>query len=774
MVTALLALATLAYCWPLPTVLSTHTAGDQRDPLLTAALLHHVFRSLVHLEWGSIWDAPIFFPNDNTLAYSESFLGTAWYGVPLYLMSPDAIWLQNTFHITGVLLSALGAVVLGTLLTNSVWCGAVAGVVYGFSPFRLVHLMHVQMMQAWGVPLAFAGLVVVVRGGQRAWLGWVISAVAVALQVLSSSYLGLYTLVLAAPVVLAVAAWRGRGLKEDWRGLTLGAGLAGLLLYGPVKHYQAVQASLGFERSLDEIRHFSARAEHRALLPAGLRFPPGDLRVTPEGEFTQWMGRAALALTLAGLAAGLWRAWRARRAGAPVERGAFLALLAAVVVGALCVWLSLGPGGSGGVDWTRPYSLLMAYAPGFKSLRVPSRFYGVLWLALATGACLGVAWLLPKDRRLHIPGALAACLLCALDVWPRPMAVYPLPDGGSMGPVLTNLSQSGQPGPILEVPYRLYWRSAQHDLNTTRHHRVTANGYSGVETPLALALRYLLPSYPLSRTDELVQQLGVNALVLHRGPPRADVGERVPFLEELLAGQQVPTGTALQHNTTFGAWLTVTPAQPGPIHTLAPVWTSAAPACAVDVGTDVSVRVDLPVSHAVVSPNVRHPGVATTENGSTTKVTLESPPVGLLPQFIVTTRVPRGTRQLRLLDVEAPVTLTTVDASQPATQLNVRHNVPAALRTAQGLWMRVEVEPEDSGISAADHDVRLQWVGAGSDIRPKVLPLRTHGARGCPAVAEGVVEFLKGTGPGVLLVAVVHRSDGRVVGKSETPLMLSP
>jgi hypothetical protein len=50
LVTALLAALSVAYAWPLPTVLSTHVPGDQRDPLLNALLLDHVFRSLATLQ----------------------------------------------------------------------------------------------------------------------------------------------------------------------------------------------------------------------------------------------------------------------------------------------------------------------------------------------------------------------------------------------------------------------------------------------------------------------------------------------------------------------------------------------------------------------------------------------------------------------------------------------------------------------------------------------------------------------------------------------------
>ena len=130
---ALLLALGVAYAWPLPKALSTTVPGDQRDPLLNAALLDHVFRSLATLRWGAVWDAPFFFPYRNTLAFSESFLGTAWYGIPLWLLTPDPVALHNAFHVAGLFLSSLAATVLGAALTGEVALGLVAGVVVGLA-----------------------------------------------------------------------------------------------------------------------------------------------------------------------------------------------------------------------------------------------------------------------------------------------------------------------------------------------------------------------------------------------------------------------------------------------------------------------------------------------------------------------------------------------------------------------------------------------------------------------------------------------------------------
>ncbi len=50
---ALLA-TSIAYTWPVAAGLSTTVPGDQRDPLLNAAVLDHVFRSIATLRWSAV------------------------------------------------------------------------------------------------------------------------------------------------------------------------------------------------------------------------------------------------------------------------------------------------------------------------------------------------------------------------------------------------------------------------------------------------------------------------------------------------------------------------------------------------------------------------------------------------------------------------------------------------------------------------------------------------------------------------------------------------
>jgi len=764
-VVALLALS-IRYFWPLPAQLGSMVPGDQRDPLLNAALLDHVFRSIATLQWGQVWQAPIFHPHTSSLAFSESFLGSAWYGVPLWLLTPNPIALHNAFGIAGLFFSALAACVLGWCLTRSLVAGLVCGVIYAFGPFHLVHSMHVQMHQAYGAPLVFLGLWWTVRGPFRRHLGWIGCAAALALQVLSCSYLGLFTAALSIPALILVARLRGlSGLRDDGKSIAAGALVAAALLAIPMLHYVEIAQELGFKRNLDEIRSLSARPDSWKITPHSLMFPSSVGRQSSHPEESSWPGRAGPLLGLGGLVLLLVQAIRRRK----LSDDLVVSMLAVGTAG-WSFWLSTGPGPY------QPYSLLLNYVPGFTGLRVPSRFYGLTLLMVGVAACVLVGLLVKRwPRGGQVAGVLIAAV-CALDVWPRSYPSFPLPDGGDMGPLLTALRDDGKNGPILEIPYRLYWRSSQHDLNTTRHHRRTANGYSGVEPPLALALRYLLPSFPLSGTDALVRQLGVEALVLHRGPPRADPGERAPFLEEALRDGQQMQGFAVRMNQAAGALLDVTQDAPGPQQTLNALWTREVRACAAPSNTRRGARVTMPLHHALVSPNVRHQ-INVVGGG---RATMSVPAVGMIDTFVGAVELPADALKITLAgsEVEVPV-----EVSSPSSLSGVRlsANLPQQLRSGQGVWLRIQVDVDGGSIPAAlgdgsvkGHDLRLTLLGVPGEIRPTVLPLRTDAAAGCPGIAEGAFEFLKGAGAAALRIQLVPSGGGAALAETTLPIQLDP
>ena len=77
-------LGSCAFTWPLLTQLGESLAGNLGDPLLNATILGWNVQWLTGQRGGTLWDAPIFHPHDNALAYSEHLIGQTLFVWPLF------------------------------------------------------------------------------------------------------------------------------------------------------------------------------------------------------------------------------------------------------------------------------------------------------------------------------------------------------------------------------------------------------------------------------------------------------------------------------------------------------------------------------------------------------------------------------------------------------------------------------------------------------------------------------------------------------------------
>ena len=323
----------------------------------------------------------------------------------------------NVALILSAWLSGYFAFLLGRKLTGSALAGAIAGVAFGFCPYRVGQLSHLQVLTAQWMPLALFAMHAYVDDRRRRWLA--IFAAAWLLQALSNGYYLLFF-----PVLIALwLAW-----FIDWRtdarpGLALGAtfALSSLLLVPVLLQYRHVHESMGLARQRGEMLLFSAEPSSFLHMPYALRFWPDTELKTQEDLL--FPGVTAIALIIISLIVLL-----ARKRFAPnVARRAPFAFY--VLATLAFWWLALGPvdDGVSNLWWlAKPYSFL-TLLPGFSGLRVPARFAMLACLTLAIAAALAFARITAHSRRAQ--GALGAVVLAGLlvDGWPTPVPLHAPP-----------------------------------------------------------------------------------------------------------------------------------------------------------------------------------------------------------------------------------------------------------------------------------------------------------------------------------------------------------
>jgi hypothetical protein len=163
---------------------STAIAHDAGDPLLSAWILwwnaHHV--PFV----GSWWDGLAFFPLRGSLAFSDHRVGLELIAAPVLWLRGTPILAYNITFVACFVLSALAAHGLTRMLTGSHAAGAVSGIAFGFNPYRMAHLAHLELQAVFCLPLALLALHLFVATSRRRWL--VAFSVMLALQGLCSGY----------------------------------------------------------------------------------------------------------------------------------------------------------------------------------------------------------------------------------------------------------------------------------------------------------------------------------------------------------------------------------------------------------------------------------------------------------------------------------------------------------------------------------------------------------------------------------------------------------
>jgi hypothetical protein len=504
---------TLAMTYPMVAHMRTALPNDLGDPLLNAWILAWDSDRMLHGLRG-LWQAPVFYPYADTLAYSEHLLGIAVIFAPVQWLFGNLLLTYNVAFLFAYVLAGCGTYLLVKSLTGNRWAAWIAGIAFAFCPYRAAQIPHLQMLTSGWMPLGLWALHrYFAQGRRRALLGF---SAAFLLQALSNGY-SLYFF--AVPVAVIVIDGLVRARARGRMAMELAAAfLVMAAVFMPVAlAYNNVRQQVNLVRMPAEIQTFSAD------LNAYLRTTPmvlfwGDRlpRPRPEGEL--FAGATLMTLAVVALAIG-WR--RSDDTRSPATRRVVLLYAAS---GTLALILSLG---SHPRVWgvpilsSGPYQWLLAVVPGLDGLRVPSRFAMVVFLALSVLAGIAVARVLPKCSRVvgSIVGVLLAGAILA-EGYTGPIPYEPLaPRLNAADTDVYAWLAERPPGGVLELPVQ--GDEPTHSLlfmyRTLAHRHPIVNGFSGFTSPLFDFLKDpgVTDLTQMSDVVRGLRSIGVRYIVVH-------------------------------------------------------------------------------------------------------------------------------------------------------------------------------------------------------------------------------------------------------------------
>lgn len=518
---------TLIVTFPLVLHLTSVVPSDLGDPLMSTSILWWNAHVLPLTErW---WNGFAFAPARGMLAFSDHRLGVSLIATPLQWLGARPLTAYNVVFLVTFPLCALAAHALGYTLTRRHDAAAICGLSYGFNPFRVSHLPHLELLAAFAMPVALVALHIFLRERRAKWI--VLFFVALVVQGLCATYYLLFFFVLVGLWIL----WFAR----DWRTLaaTAAACAASVAALAPiVLGYRRIHAFHGFVRSYDEIASYGADlASFATASPRSWLWGfTGHVTTGPERELfpgvmvvavvfvgvmmairraegrpdTRWR-RTSTALLVGAIAAAgislsftLFGRWSVGAGGLrllvtdsykpasialllfviaaafrPVVQSAWRrrSLLAFYAIAALFLFLcAMGPAPTfldAPILYKPPYAWLMSLPVFGTGVRVPSRFAMPAVLALAAAAAVAFDGL---NRRATSRRALAIVVLAGvvLDGWMRPLdllappAMWPMPEGYAFGTVI-------------ELPLGTEFGDFEAMYRATIHGHPVANGQSG-------------------------------------------------------------------------------------------------------------------------------------------------------------------------------------------------------------------------------------------------------------------------------------------------------
>lgn len=512
---------------------ATVLPNDPDDPVLNTWLLWWSSHVLPLTErW---WQGGFFHPTPNVLAFSEILLGLLPFSLPVQWMTGNPVLAYNVVFLASFSLSAFAAYLLCFEISGRRDAAWIAGLAYGFCPYRIDQLAHLQVLASFWLPVALLALHRYHRERRVRWL--VLFAGAYLLQGLANGYFLLFV-----PVLVALWTTWFLSIRREWRAIAaVGlSGLAAVVAALPVLlRYQAVHRTFGFARSLKEVELYSADVTALLSGAPALRWWGWLASYNrPEGQL--FPGITVVAVVAAGIVLS-WRAsapvsraqrtvWRVCLTGAAVSalvlasmfvvgpwdrtilgiriivtrldkslsevaffaiglalssatvvraraRGSALAFYTGAAIAMFLLCLGPFPRFAGEpVLYQAPYAWLMRL-PGFEGLRVPTRFWTLGALCLAVAA--GLAYARIAERVPRTAGPWCVVLVTAgilADGWIARMPVAPAPE---RFPLLERAAA----GPLIELPLGAVSGDAASMYRSIFHGQPIVNGYSGFYTP---------------------------------------------------------------------------------------------------------------------------------------------------------------------------------------------------------------------------------------------------------------------------------------------------
>lgn len=497
------ALLAVVHTWPLasaPGTLSRNDNGDaQLNEWIMAWVAHQLPRVPAHL-----FQANIFYPARDTLAFSEPLIVPALLGAPIAWLGGSPVLVMNLMVIAGFALTALAGYTLIYRWTGDRVAGLLTGSVLAFNTHTLTRLAHVQGLHLYGLPLALLATDRLLSAGRTRDAVWL--ALWMILMAYTSGYLLVFGMVMIATATLVRSPEWLPHSRNVLAALALAAGASAIAIVPLWLPYRRAAVEQGMVRSLESVAEYSASLQGYLAAAGTIHFSTWSRRFFDNPVDSFFPGFVVIALAFVAVRS-TWRTGRGTGVQPATEtRRRIVMLLAISAVGLL---LSLG-------TRTPVYGWVYSVFPPMHGLRAAARFGILFLLGMSALAGLGVAALRakrPGSCRLAA-GALALAAVANVEALRAPFEYRRFHGIPGVYKLL-----AAEPRVVLvEVPFyprHAVFENAEYVLNSTAHWRPLMNGYSGYTPASYAAYADVFWYFPREHAVQAMRRAGVTHVMVH-------------------------------------------------------------------------------------------------------------------------------------------------------------------------------------------------------------------------------------------------------------------
>ncbi len=527
-------LLTLILTYPLIFNLSTAVPNDIGDPLLNTWILAWDAHALLTGPLN-LFNANIFYPLPNTLAYSEHLFSTALLALPIQLITGEPVAAYNLSLLATFPLAAFGMYLLALRWTGQRSAAFIGGLVFGFAPYRFAAIAHLQLLTFQWLPFALLFLDLALR--KKPIINYQLPitnyqllitdrrllalCLFLLLQILASWYLAIYTaLIIGVYLIFAVLAQRLTRIAFAKLAVTFL--FTGLLILPFVWPYLTLIDNLREARPLSlALSLAAAPTDFAAAAPFNTIFGPltESLRARPGFTEENMMFTGIIAPLLALIAlpalmrnylpprtALLPASFYKSRANFPIPLSSFLILLIAIIL-----------------TFPTPYAVLTNLIPPTTIIRVPPRWIIPALFALADLTAFGYAIInkqLHKNYKssssfiIHRSSLIILTAFLLTESLSLPLPLAPVENRTTLSPVYHWLAKQPDNFALIELP--LHSAPAPEYPEVKRLYASSLgwwpikNGYSGYTPPFQSILAQSIAPFPYEQSIPTLQILTIN------------------------------------------------------------------------------------------------------------------------------------------------------------------------------------------------------------------------------------------------------------------------